>query len=488
MHFEKSRVYTNKGIKKLKIFIEKSEKAIPITLIHEKDYKNWLSTQSQFAQGWVVAHAFDPTKGTVLSIPGGDGKVAHVVVGLMNEQDVWALARAASIATGVPDGEYQVMDMPFYKSYSCMQSTLFYLAWGLEQYRFSDYKPKLKQTFGHKSLVISDHKDYILIKNTLMAVCQVRDWINTPAQDLNPITLEEIVKKTAEKYHASFKSIVGDELLKANFPAIHTVGRASVFPPRLLEFSWGDKKNPAVTLVGKGVCFDTGGLNVKPASGMLLMRKDMSGAAQVLGLASLIMEMRLPIYLRVLIPAVENSISGNAYRQGDIVKTRKGLAVHIDNTDAEGRLILSDALTYAMESPPEILIDIASLTGAAVAALGYDIASFFTPNHHFSAELLSASERASEYIWRMPLHEAYKELIQPETADLSNASLAGYAGSITAALFLQDFAEAKEHPNTSWVHFDTTGWNVKAKPGKPLGGEATVLRTLYDYLENRFTK
>lgn len=464
-------------------FIQQSTTAIPLILVDECHYLEWVAKENEATQEWLKNNAFNPKKGMVQVIPGENGKIAEVVIGLINENDTAALARAAHV---LPAGEYQVKELPFYSNYSCIKSPLFYLAWGLDQYRFITYKPYLVETLSIKSLVISKTQDISLLQSLLKAICQTRDLINTPAQDLNPDTLEDFVREFAQQHQAEFQSVVGEALIEQNFPAIHTVGRASAFKPRLLEMNWGDPTAPKVTLVGKGVCFDTGGLDIKSAAGMLLMRKDMSGSAQVLGLASLIMENKLPVRLRVLIPAVENSVSANAYRPGDIIKTRKGLSVVIDNTDAEGRVILSDALAYAMEMPPDILIDIASLTGASSVSFGYDIAPFFTNDNQFAADLVEASEQVSEPLWRMPLYAPYKEMISPEVADLTNSAGLPYAGSITAALFLQEFATSTDHPNTTWVHFDTAAWNDKAKPGRPVGGDATVIRSLYQYLAKRF--
>lgn len=465
-------------------FIEKSHHAIPIIVIHERHYPTWLATQSSLIQTWLKMHCFDPTKGSILCIPDNQGHLTQVIAGLLHDNDTAVLARAAAT---LPAGEYQLQDMSFYAQYLCCQSPLFYLAWGLEQYRFSLYKASLATALLAKSkaLVVPTNQIKIL-KITLNAIYHVRDLINTPAQDMNPETLENVIRTLAKKHHATVHSIIGDDLIKANFPAIHAVGRASVFKPRFIELTWGNPENPAVTLVGKGVCFDTGGLDLKSAANMLIMRKDMSGAAQVFGLATLIMETKLPVYLRVLIPAVENAISGNAYHPGDIIKTRKGLTISIDNTDAEGRVVLSDAIAYAMETPPECLIDIASLTGAATVAMGYDIATFYTNQDTCAQQVVAASQRVSENLWRMPLHAAYKETISPETADLANSSSVNYAGSITAALFLQEFTDVTKHPDMTWIHFDTAGWNDKARPGKPVGGEATVVRSLYEYLVNRF--
>ncbi len=469
---------------------EAGKQAIPVVVLAESDYAAWLETQPDSTQHWAKNNAFEPKKGTVLAIPDANGKIAQVIAGLMHEQDFFVLARVASLLpTGLPKGAYRLENMPFYAQHACMQSPLLYLAWGMEQYRFTVYKPSLIESSRYKSLVIADAEQRNFLKTMLANICLVRDLINTPAEDMNPNTLEAVARALAEKHQAQFKSIVGENLLKENFPAIHAVGRASVFEPRLLELNWGNPAHPAVTLVGKGVCFDTGGLDLKPAAGMLLMKKDMSGSAQVLGLASLIMEMNLSIRLRVLIPAVENSVSGNAYRPGDIITTRKGLSVVINNTDAEGRMILCDALAYAMETSPELLIDIASLTGHSVVAFGYDIASFFTNNNTFASEFTAAAERVNESVWRMPLHMPYKELLVPEMSDLTNATLLGHAGSMTAALFLKEFAESPESPNTVWMHCDTSAWNdLKGKPGKPIGGEATVVRSLFHYLANRYSQ
>lgn len=464
-------------------FIPHSHTAIPLILVEQRHYLEWIANENETTQQWLKNNAFNPKKGMVQVIPGENGKIAQVVIGLIQTNDNTALARAVRV---LPAGEYTVKDLPFYSEYSCTQSPLFYLAWGLEQYKFINYKPSFAESLSIKSLVVSETQDINLLQNLLKAICQTRDLINMPAQDLNPDTLEAFVRELAQQHQAEFQSIVGDALLEQNFPSIHMVGRASSYQPRLIEMNWGDLAAPKVTLVGKGVCFDTGGLDIKPSSGMLLMRKDMSGAAQVLGLASLIIENKLPVRLCVLIPAVENSISANAYRPGDIIKTRKGLTVAIDNTDAEGRVILSDTLAYAMETPPDILIDIASLTGASSASFGYDIASFFTNDNKFSADLVEASEQVSESLWRMPLYAPYKDMISPEVADLTNSAGLPYAGSITAALFLQEFVATADHPHTTWVHFDTAAWNDKSKPGRPVGGEATVIRSLYHYLAKRF--
>jgi len=450
--------------------IENNRQTITIIPVSSTQYAFWLEQQQEHVQQWLKAAAFDPKTGQAILVPGTKGQIECVVLGLEEDQDDYALARAVQV---LPAGDYCLGKEA--ANYPCTAILLFSLAWGLEQYRFSRYK---KHTLPLKRLVVPPEVDFILLSAAFSAICLVRDLINTPAQDLTPEFLSKEAEKLAEKHNAHFKTIVGEDLLKEGFPSIYTVGRASVHPPRLIEFNWGDALAPCITLVGKGVCFDTGGLDLKSAQGMRIMKKDMSGAAQVLGLASLIMETNLPVRLRVLIPAVENAVSGNAYHPGDIIKTRKGLTVEVDNTDAEGRVILSDALTYASEASPQLIIDIASLTGASTAALGYDIATLFTNNEITAKELLASADTVKESLWRMPLYAPYKEFICPEIADLANASQVSYGGSITAALFLQTFVGE----GIPWIHFDTAAWNERAKPGKPMGGEATVIRSLYDYI------
>ena len=314
------------------------------------------------------------------------------------------------------------------------------------------------------------------------AVFMVRDLVNTPTSDMGPDALEAAVRKLAERHKAEVEVTEGDDLLKRNFPMIHAVGRASATAPRLIDMVWGRKDAPKVTLVGKGVCFDTGGLDIKPASGMLLMKKDMGGAANVLGLASMIMAADLPVRLRVLIPAVENSISANAFRPGDVLQSRKGLTVEIGNTDAEGRLILADALALADEEAPEMLIDMATLTGAARVALGPDLPPFYTGDDALAAELATAAVEVEDPIWRMPLWKPYDAKLASKVADINNVTTDGFAGSITAALFLQRFVERAK----SWAHFDIFAWNPAERPHGPVGGEAQAIRALAQVISARF--
>jgi leucyl aminopeptidase len=308
----------------------------------------------------------------------------------------------------------------------------------------------------------------------------VRDLVNTPAEDMNPETLAEEFCQLANEFKADVKVEV--DLLNNNYPAIHAVGRAAHHAPRLLDLKWGDKKHPKVTLVGKGVCFDTGGLDIKPASGMITMKKDMGGAANVMGLARLIMSFNLPICLRVLIPAVENAISSNSYRPSDIINTRKGLSVEIGNTDAEGRVVLSDALAEASNDKPDLLIDFATLTGASRVALGGEMPALFARNHKTAQDLVSVSNCETDFLWHMPLFASYNRFMKSDIADLNNTSSMPLGGAITAALFLQNFVA----DGIDWLHIDLAAWNYVSMPGRPKGGEAQGVRAVFSYLKERF--
>jgi leucyl aminopeptidase len=309
-----------------------------------------------------------------------------------------------------------------------------------------------------------------------------RDLVNTPAEHMGPEALAKAVQMVAKQHGASFKQIVGDALLKQNFPAIHAVGRASTRAPRLIELSWGKPKDPLLSIVGKGVCFDTGGLDIKGAEGMRQMKKDMGGAANALGLATLVMALKLPVRLQLLIPAVENSIAGNAYRPGDVIKTRKGLHIEIGNTDAEGRVVLSDALAYASESKPELIIDLATLTGAARVALGAQLPALFAKHHDTARDLVDLGMKLDDPLWHMPLWAPYKAGIESTIGDIVNTGKSALAGAINAALFLEYFVPE----NQDWLHIDLFAWNDTARPGRPIGGEAQTIRTLLAYLEERF--
>ncbi len=353
------------------------------------------------------------------------------------------------------------------------------LAFLLGGYKFDRYASKDDVDV---TLALPDGADKADVKRLAKAVTLARDLINTPTNDMGPEALEAAVRKLGEEHKASVSVIKGDALLKKNFPMIHAVGRAGSEEPRLIDLEWGKKDAPRVTLVGKGVCFDTGGLDIKPSSSMLLMKKDMGGAANVLALASLIMDAKLPIRLRVLIPAVENSISANAFRPGDVLTSRKGLTVEIGNTDAEGRLVLADALALADDEEPEILIDMATLTGAARVALGPDLPPFYSDDDAFAFDVARAADAVADPLWRMPLWQPYDAKLSSRIADMNNVTSDGFAGSITAALFLQRFVgKAKV-----WAHFDIFGWNPVEKPHAPIGGEAQGIRALYHLLRQRY--
>jgi leucyl aminopeptidase len=316
----------------------------------------------------------------------------------------------------------------------------------------------------------------------VQAITLVRDLINTPAEDMMPEHLAQAMITLAQAFNAHVEQVVGDSLLDQNFPTIHAVGRASTHPPRLLELRWGKESAPKLTLVGKGVCFDSGGLDLKAANNMRLMKKDMGGAAHVMGLAHRVMSTGLPVRLRVLVPTVENAVAGNAFRPGDVIRSRKGLTIEIDNTDAEGRLILCDALATGAADNPDLMIDFATLTGAARVALGTEIPVFFCNTDEVAAGLMATAETEHDPIWRLPLHAPYRELLDSKIADIANSAGAPYGGAITAALFLQEFVPA----GIPWVHFDIMAWNTKSRPGRPEGGEAMGLRAVFRYLCQRF--
>lgn len=440
------------------------QQGLPIHLVRTADFALWQAEQSSVTQTWLSQTRLEG-EGYRL-IPNATGELGRVVVVCDEPQSMWALAQ---VAVDLPVGAY------------CLQGdskTLESLAlgWVLAQYQFDRYatKPKLP------TLYVNDEVAVEQAKTLAQGVYLTRNLVNTPASDMMPENLADAMNDLAEQFSAEFSQIVGDELLEQNFPTIHMVGRASHHAPRLLDLQWGDESAPKLTLVGKGVCFDSGGLDLKPAAGMRLMKKDMGGAAHVLGLASMIMANNLPVRLRVLIPAVENAVAGNAFRPGDIVKTRKGLTVEIDNTDAEGRLVLCDALALAEEELPELIVDFATLTGAARVALGLELPGFYSTDEPVAQLLMAAGDSNEDAVWRLPLHQAYASYMKGSISDLVNCAPTPMGGSITAALYLQHFVET-----TPWVHFDVGAWNDRARPGRPKGGEAMGLRATYHALVSR---
>lgn len=453
-----------------------SKKATPIVLLTLKDFPAWLAKQNSHTKNWIAAVAFKVEAGSVCLLPDSAGKLNQVICCIADLKNFWGVGH---LPQTLPEGQYifnlDVSDFDLNSS----EYMDFAMAWGLGAYQFLQYKKSSKKP---AQLVLPKNYDIDYIVNMVESISLVRDLINMPTDDMGPSELSAATFDLAKKYAAKVKQIVGDDLLTKNYATIHTVGRASDDEPRLIDLRWGNKKHPKVTLVGKGVCFDTGGLDLKNASGMLLMKKDMGGAAHVLGLARMIMQAKLPINLRVLIPAVENAVSGNAYRPGDVITSRKGMTIEIGNTDAEGRLVLADALTEAVSEKPDLLIDIATLTGAARIALGTDLPAMFSNNDSVADALIQHGKHKSDPIWRLPLFTAYREMLNSPIADINNAGSDSYGGAITAALFLKEFVP----DDIAWVHFDLMAWNLKTRPGRPQGGEAMALRGLFSYLCERF--
>lgn len=457
----------------LPCYITSTEKAVPITFIVATDYVKWLSEQNERTEKWLRADIFKADVSTRCLVKDEHGQVERVLLGVENPEDFWAVV---SLPRTLPSGNY-FFDMPLNPA---SQERLA-IAWGIGTYQFAKYKKQVPIT---AKLQIKKEINLSYIENFVHSIFMIKDLVNTPTDDMGPADLAAAAEKIAKEFKAEFKQIVGEALVKENYPTIYAVGRASANAPRLIELRWGDKKNPKVTLVGKGVCFDSGGLDLKPADGMLLMKKDMAGAAHCLGLARMIMAQQLPINLRVIIPAVENVVSGNAYHPGDIIRTRKGITVEITNTDAEGRLVLCDALAEAAAEKPDLIIDFATLTGAAHIALGPEIPSLFSPHDDLAHALLKASQEEKDLMWRMPLYKPYRRYLDSPIADMMNSSLGRYAGSITAALFLQEFVD----PEIPWAHFDMMAWNPENKNGRVAGAEAMAIRAVFKYLQDKFKR
>ena len=448
--------------------------AVPIHLIEKDGHSDWAAGQDARVQRWVAANSFAGGLGQCLHVPAPDGALAAVLVGY---GDAAARARGrfhlASAAAGLPAGDYRLAtDLP------AAQATTEALGWLLAGYRFARYRT---QKAPAARLVAPAGIDTRRVTAMAAGEWLTRDLINTPANDMGPDALEQAARDLAARHGATVSVIAGDDLLAQNFPLIHAVGRASPRAPRLIELRFGTT-GPALTLVGKGVCFDTGGLNLKPGASMGLMKKDMGGAATVLGLAHMIMALNMPLRLRVLIPAVENAVSGAALRPGDILTARNGQTVEVNNTDAEGRLVLADALSLGAEAAPELMISMATLTGAARVALGPDLPPFYTDDDALAAQLEMAGAASADPVWRMPFWAPYETMIEPGIADLDNAPAGGFAGSITAALFLRRFAGA-----TRFVHFDIYGWQPKAAPARPRGGVGQGARALLEALPKVLT-
>ena len=441
--------------------------------IAKADLPGWLDIQPPNIAAWVKAANFSAEPGSILLLPGEDGRIGHVLAGVTALDDIWAYG---GLPAALPPGTYRIdADLD-----RCA-ATRAALGWALGSYAFTRYK-KSDKSFAQ--LIWPKEADRGEVERAASATWLVRDLVNTPASDLGPAELAKAAKELADEFEAECKIIVGDDLLKKNYPAIHAVGRASPREPRLIDIAWGRREDPKVTLVGKGVCFDTGGLDIKPSNAMLMMKKDMGGAAHALGVARMVMMAGLPVRLRVLIPAVENVVSGNAFKPMDVLKTRKGLTVEVGNTDAEGRLILCDALAEADAEKPALLVDFATLTGAARVALGPDLPALFANDEALAGELLAASQEVGDPMWRLPLWPAYRKGLESKVADLNNVASHGFAGAIVAGLFLESFV-SKETP---WAHLDTYAWNGSPRSGRPEGGEALGMRAVYALIEKRFGK
>ena len=448
---------------------------IPIIPIETAVFKAWLKTQDAAMKRWVKSAGFKAAAGTMSLVAGKDGSLAQVLVGVEDHQGLWSYA---DLPSTLPEGRYEI-DARMDKA----GATAAALGWALGCYRFTRYKsrPEVQKL---PSLVWPKNCDRDAVKRTADATALVRDLINVPPEDMGPPELAAAARKLAKNHKARISVITGNALLQKNYPTIHAVGRAASKAPRLIDMTWGRRDAPKVTLVGKGVCFDTGGLDLKSAAGMLRMKKDMGGAANVLGLAHMIMDAKLDVRLRVLIGAVENSVSGNAYRPSDVIRTRKGITVEVGNTDAEGRLVMCDALAEADRENPALIADFSTLTGAARVAVGTQIAAMFCNDDTLANDLYSSGEKDNDPTWRLTLFPAYRRLLNSEVSDINNVSEGGFAGAITAALFLQEFVSKK----TPWVHFDIMAWNAVARPGRPIGGEAMGMRALYDVIEKRFAR
>ena len=448
-------------------FVARSKAARPIWFVTQENFTKVRAGLGARDRAFVKAAGFEPRPGRHLLLPGGSS-----LFGLETAKDDHNPFLPGLLAGVLPAGTYGFANTPH-------DARLAALAFALGSYRFTRYR---KGAHKPPKLVLPDGADGADLSRIAEGVALARDLINTPANDMGPAELEAAARDLAKQHGAKVRSVIGDALLKENFPLIHAVGRAAAQAPRLIDLRWGKASEPKVTLVGKGVCFDTGGLDIKPDNAMLLMKKDMGGAATVLALAHMIMGAKLKVALRVLIPAVENSISGGAFRPLDVYPSRRGLSVEIGNTDAEGRLILADALTLACEEEPELLIDMGTLTGAARVALGPELPPYYTDDETLAAEVARCAAAENDPLWRLPLWRRYDQMLDSKVADLNNVASGGFAGSIVCALFLKRFVSTAK----SWLHFDIYAWTPTARPGRPEGGECQAARALYTLLKRRY--
>ena len=441
--------------------------ATAVEVVAEPELAAWRAAQDAPTGAWLAATGFAAAANELVMLPDAAGGVDRVVAGIGARP---TLASLGALAAKLPAADYRLINAGDH-------AATLALGWALGGYRFRAYKSERR---AMPRLLVASAA--LLEEWQALALC--RDLINTPAADMLPHDLEAAAQAVAGRHGATVEAITGAALLRRGFDAVHAVGRASASAPRLIDLRWGASGSPKVTLVGKGVCFDSGGLDLKPAAGMRLMKKDMGGAAHVLALAQLIMARQLPVRLRVLVPAVENAVSGSAFRPGDVIRTHAGISVEVGNTDAEGRLVLADALALAAAEAPALLVDFATLTGAARVALGPDLPALFANDDAVAAELAAAAVRVQDPLWRLPLFAPYRRWLESEVADLGNVPAgaeSGYGGAIAAALFLERFVG-----NAPWLHLDVMAWNVAASPARPIGGEAMGLRAVFAYLQDRF--
>ncbi|MDV3467460.1 M17 family metallopeptidase [Stenotrophomonas sp. C3(2023)] len=448
-------------------FTSDTAHALPLHVFDRAQFAQWLPQQDEATRNWLQAQGFTASAHSAVLLAGTHG-LAGAIIGVGDRGDAYSYAHAPhalpegstwQLATALPEAEQALLE----------------LGWGLGSYRFDRYR---KRNRAPARLLATPSGE---VADLIAASLRVRDWVNTPTEDMGPQQLEDAARQLAETHGAQLEAITGDALLERGFPAIHAVGRASHRAPRLIVLRWGRSTDPKLVLVGKGVCFDTGGLDIKPADGMRNMKKDMGGAAHALALAGLIMARELPVQLTLLVPAVENAIGPDAFRPGEVIATRKGLSIEIDNTDAEGRVILCDALTFAGEQQPDLVLDFATLTGAARIALGPDLPALFSNDDALAQQWLQAGEQTRDPVWRMPLWRPYLRYLSSGIADLANAG-SRMAGSVTAALYLERFLEEGQR----WAHLDVYAWNDGERPGRPAGGEALALRSAWTMLKARY--
>ncbi|KRG43811.1 cytochrome C oxidase subunit II [Stenotrophomonas pictorum JCM 9942] len=448
-------------------FTTDSSRALPLYVLDHNGFAAWNAQQPAALQAWLKSQQFNAAPGSVALLPGTDG-LAGAVLGVGDRADAYSYAHAPF---ALPAGSvWKVAGELDVASASNLQ-----LGWGLGSYRFARYR---KPARAPAQLLASPSSE---VADVITACLRVRDWVNTPTEDMGPQQLEDAARALVNAHGGELEVIAGDELLEQNFPTIHAVGRASHRAPRLIALRWGKADAPHLALVGKGVCFDTGGLDLKPADGMRNMKKDMGGAAHALALAGLVMAQELPVRLTLLVAAVENAVGPDAFRPGEVITTRKGITVEIDNTDAEGRLVLCDALAYASEQQPEAIIDFATLTGAARIALGPDLPALFANDDTLAQQWLDAGDATRDPVWRMPLWRPYLRYLNSGIADMANAG-SRMAGSVTAALYLERFIEAGQ----TWAHLDVYAWNDSERAGRPAGGEALALRSAWAMLKTRY--